>query len=109
MAYLSVWGPYDEEGTLVFEDVDDVCDSCPPKSNFFKNEPQIGLMFFILLIMQFPIFVILHVCSVTFVMYSVEYGAPKCSEIGKALQNLCCHSNRTHFNFFIVLLTLQTA
>ena len=38
-----------------------------------------------------------------FVLYNAKWGAPKCSEIGKALQNLCCHSNRTQFNLFIVL------
>jgi len=56
---------------------------------------------FILLIIQSPNFVTLHVCS-------AKYGAPNFVEIGKALQNLCCHMNRTQFNILVVLLRPQT-
>ena len=43
-----------------------------------------------------------------FVLYGLKYGAPESSEIGKAMQNLCCHSNITQFHFCIVLLRPQT-
>ena len=58
---------------------------------------------FILFIMQFSNFVILHVCSV----HCVKCGAPTFSEIGKSLQNLCCHSNRTKFIFLLSYLDFR--